>query len=393
MQKKISIGIDIGTQNTRIIVLGDEGNNVPKVISSYSSVSRGLRHGYITKTKDASQSVREAFKNIEKMFVGTKLPKICVSVGGTGLSGNIFQSSLPLLKSQMEVTDEDISRVSESGRSDMPQAFALNRRIIHSFPLQYKIDGRVVQGKPHGLKGSRLEARTLFVTCLNHHINDILEAIEDAGASVDNIVSTPIARGNLLLTRVEKVAGVALLDIGLETTSLVVFEDGLPISLEVYPGGANDITNDLALGLKIDLNEAEETKRGVARIEHPKKKVDEIIKNRLEKIFAPAEEHLKKIGKNGLLPAGIILCGGGAEVAHIEAVAKSYFKLPARRIEERVDSGLRTQLKISEWGGAYGAALFNLSDEDEESFGLKLGLDLGKKFSKDIWSWIKQFLP
>jgi len=75
MQKKISIGIDIGTQNTRIIVLGDEGNNVPKVISSYSSVSRGLRHGYITKTKDASQSVREAFKNIEKMFVGTKLPR------------------------------------------------------------------------------------------------------------------------------------------------------------------------------------------------------------------------------------------------------------------------------------------------------------------------------
>lgn len=393
MQKRIAIGIDIGTQNTRVIVLGDEGDGALKVLTSQTSVSRGLRHGYITKTKDASQSVREAFKNTEKMFVGTKMPKICVTVGGTGLSGNVFQSSLPLLKSQMEVTDEDIARVSESGRSDMPQAFALNRRIIHSFPLQYKIDGRVVQGKPHGLKGSRLEARTLFVTCLNHHVNDILEAIEEAGASVGNIVSTPIARGNLLLTRVEKVAGVALLDIGFETTSFIIYEDGLPVSLEVYPVGANDITNDLALGFKIDLNEAEELKRGGARLDYPKKKVEDIIKSRLEKIFQPAEEHLKKIGKNGLLPAGIILCGGGAEVAHIEAIAKSYFKLPARRIEERIDSGLRTQLKVSEWGGAYGAALFNLSEEDEESFGLRLGLDLGKKVGKDMWKWIKQFLP
>ncbi|MFA6297375.1 MAG: cell division FtsA domain-containing protein, partial [Candidatus Paceibacterota bacterium] len=295
---------------------------------------------------------------------------------------------------ELEVTDSDIAKASESGRSDMPQAFALNRRVIHGFPLQYKIDGRVILGKPLGLKGSRLESRTLFITSLNTHINSVLEAIEDAGFEVEDIVSSPIARGNFLLSKAEKIAGVALLDIGLETTSLVVYENGLPISLEVFPVGSNDITNDIALGLKISLGEAEEIKKGiVGRIEYPKKKLDEIINSRLSNIFNLVETHLKKLGRNGLLPAGIVLCGGGSEIAHIEAIAKSVLKLPSRRVEERIDNGSRGQIKISEWAAAYGAALFSLSNTDEESFGLKQSIALSKRAGKGMWEWIKQFLP
>jgi len=397
MSQNISIGIDIGTSTTRVVVLQDISaveNKSPKIFTTAEAPSKGLRHGYVTNVPEASKGIRAALKSIEKSLIGIKPPKICISVGGVGLGGNIFQSTIPLSKSELEVTDEDVAKVSESGRSDMPQAFALNRKVIHSFPLQYKVDGRVIPGRPHGLKGSRLESRTLFITSLNHHINDVLEAIEDAGFEVEDIVSSPIARGNFLLSKAEKIAGVALLDIGSETVSLVVYENGLPISLETFSIGSNDITNDIALGLKISLKEAEEVKKGiVARTDYPKKKLDDIINARLSDIFDLVEAHLKKIGKNGLLPAGIVLCGGGSEIAHIEAIAKANLRLPARRVEERIDNGVRGQIKISEWAAAYGAALFSLSNEDEESFGLKQGLALGKRAGKGMWEWIKQFLP
>jgi len=397
MSQNISIGIDIGTSTTRVVVLQDISemeNKSPRVYATAEVPSKGLRHGYVTKVSEASKSIRTALKAIEKNLIGIKPPKICISVGGVGLGGNIFQSTIPLSKSELEVTDADVAKASESGRSDMPQAFALNRRVIHGFPLQYKIDGRVIPGRPHGLKGSRLESRTLFITSLNHHINDILEAVEDAGFEVEDIVSSPIARGNFLLSKAEKIAGVALLDIGSETTSLVVYENGLPISLETFAVGSSDITNDIALGLKVNLSEAEEIKKGiVGRVEYPKKKLDEIIHSRLSDIFDLVETHLKKIGKNGLLPAGIVLCGGGSEIAHIEAIAKSVLKLPSRRVDDRIDNGSRGQIKISEWAAAYGAALFSLSNADEESFGLKQSIAIGKMAGKGMWEWIKQFLP
>jgi cell division protein FtsA len=398
MAKQVSIGIDIGTHFTRAVCLQDNEQDTGPAIRIAGvgiAESKGVRHGYITNIPEAAKSIRNALKPIEKALVGIKMPPVCISVGGVGLSGNIFQSSVSLSRTEMEVTDADVAKVSDHTRSDMPQAFALNRRVLHSFPLQYKVDGRIIPGKPHGLKGMKLESRTLFITCLAHHVNDTIEAVENAGYEIEDITSSPIARGNLLLTKAEKIAGVALVDIGAETLSVAVYENSLPISLEVFGTGSNDITNDIALGLKVGLPEAEEMKKsiGLGRTEHPKKKLDDIIHKRLCIMFELVENHLKKIGKNGLLPAGIVLSGGGAEITHIEAAAKVHLKLPTRRIEERTDNGNRGQMKTSEWAGAYGAAMFSMSNEDEESFGLKNGIAFGKKAGKNVWEWIKQFLP
>ena len=398
MSKHVSIGIDIGTHFTRAVCLqdnGQESGSSIRIAGVGISESKGIRHGYITNIPEAAKSIRAAIKPIEKALVGMKMPPLCISISGVGLSGNIFQSSSSLLKNEMEVTDNDVAKVSDHLRSDMPQAFALNRRVLHSFPLQYKVDGRVIPGKPHGLKGAKLESRTLFITCLAHHINDSIEAIETAGYEVEDITSSPIARGNLLLSKAEKIAGVVLVDIGAESLSVVVYENGLPVSLEVFGTGSNDITNDIALGLKISLPEAEEIKKsiGLGRTEYPKKKLDDIIAKRLSSMFSLIEDHLKKIGKSGLLPAGVVLSGGGSEITHIEAIAKAQLRLPARRIEERTDDGNRGQMKTSEWAGAYGAAMFSLGNDDEESFGLKHGLAFGKRAGKNLWEWIKQFLP
>ena len=389
---KYSIGIDIGTNFTRAVCLEDTGTTI-RIAGVGLAESKGIRHGYITNISEAAKSIRAAVKGIEKTMVGVPLPPLCISIGGVGLSGNIFQSSVSLSKNEMEVTESDVAKVSDHLKSDMPQAFALNRRVLHSFPLQYKVDGRIIPGKPHGLKGMKLESRTLFITCLSHHIHDAIEAVDQAGFETDDITSSPIARGNLLITKAEKIAGVALVDIGAEVTTVITYENGLPISLESFGVGGNDITNDIALGLKVSLPEAEEIKKGMVRTEYPKKKVEDIVALRLSKMFDLVEDHLKKIGKAGLLPAGVVFSGGGAEVSHIEAIGKAKFKLPTRRIEERTDNGNRGQMKTSEWAGAYGAAMFSISNEDEESFGLKHGIALGRKVGKSFWEWIKQFLP
>jgi cell division protein FtsA len=394
MAQNVAIGIDIGTHFTRAVVLQNTDNKIT-VAAIGTADSKGVRHGYITNTNEASKSIRTALKGVERTLIGMKLPHVCIAMAGVSLGGNIFQSSVPISRGEMEVTDEDITRVAESPRSDMPQAFSLNRRVIHSFPLQYKIDGRIVPGKPHGLKGSKLESRTLFITGLSNHIDNSIEAVDDAGFEVEDVVASPIARGNVLLTKSEKIAGVALVDIGAETVSVVVYENGLPISLEVFEIGSNDITNDIALGLKITLKEAEDIKKGiVANLVYPKKKVDDIIYKRLSEILTLIDDHFKKIGKSGLLPAGVVLSGGGAEIMHIELIAKNHLRLPTRRIEERIDNGSKTQIKSSEWAGAYGAAMFSLlNSTDEESYGLKV---IGKKLGthgKGILEWIKQFLP
>ncbi len=389
---KYSIGIDIGTNFTRAVCLEDTGTTI-RIAGVGLAESKGVRHGYITNIPEAAKGIRAAVKGIEKSMVGVPLPPLCISIGGVGLSGNIFQSSVSLSKNEMEVTDSDVAKVSDHIRSDMPQAFALNRRVLHSFPLQYKVDGRIIPGKPHGLKGMKLESRTLFITSLSHHIHDAIEAVDQAGFETDDITSSPIARGNLLISKTEKIAGVALVDIGAEVMTVIVYENGLPISLETFAVGGNDITNDIALGLKVSLPEAEEIKKGMVRTDYPKKKVESIVELRLSKMFDLIEGHLKKIGKAGLLPAGVVFSGGGAEVSHIESIGKAKFRLPTRRIEERTDNGNRGQMKTSEWAGAYGAAMFSISNEDEESFGLKHGIALGKKAGKSLWEWIKQFLP
>ncbi len=392
MKRNVSIGIDIGTRSTKVVIL-QNGNGVkeeavkqslaPRIIATGLSDTKGMRHGYITHLGEAIKSVRGAVRMAEKTL-GTKMPKACISVGGISLSGNVFISSTAIAKNG-EVSAQDVAKVLEPAHTDMPQSFALNRRIINTFPLSYKIDGRTVPGNPHGLKGAKLESRSLYVTCLTHHINDLIAAVEEADIDVEDIIAGPIASANVVLSKAEKIAGVVLVDIGAETVSMVVYENGLPISLEVFQIGSNDITNDIALGMKINLDQAEAMKKESGKGEHSKRKLDEIIHARLSDIFELIEGHLKKIGKSGLLPAGIVLCGGGSELNNIEEIAKHYLKLPARRVENKLDGNMRGQIKSGEWGGAYGAALFSLSPSEEDG---------GEEPSgPGFFAWIKQFLP
>jgi len=228
--------------------------------------------------------------------------------------------------------------------------------------------------------------------CLENHLNDLIEAVEDAGIQVADVVASPIAGSFVSLTKTQKIAGCVLANIGAETVSIVVYENGIPISLEVFPIGSTDITNDIALGLKVPLDEAESIKLGsVTRTSYPKKKLDDIISARLSDMFELIEAHLSKIGRSGLLPAGIVITGGGSGIGHIEDIARSSLQIPSKIGKLEVANGGKIQ--DSSWAVAHGLALAGLLSEDENSLS---GASVAKLFGK-IWArfvrWIKQFLP
>lgn len=383
MARSIITGIDIGTHQIKVVIAHAterNDNGLPKILGVGAVESRGLRHGYIVNIADASVSIRRAVSEAEKK-AGVKVKKAFIAIGGIGLGSIVSSSSVIISRADLEITNLDVKKVQEQCEKDIPAAAILNKKIINQIPLQYKIDGKATHGRPEGMKGSKFEIKTLYITCLEHHLNDLMQAVEEAGIAVEDVVAAPIAANLVTLSKSQRIAGCVLANIGAETVSIAVFENSAPTSLEVLSIGSTDITNDIALGLKVPLEEAEQIKIGaITGSAYPRKKLEEIIYARLSDIFELIESHLKKIGRNGLLPAGIVLTGGGSSLSNIEDVAKTALRLPAR-----------IGGKDSIWVVAYGLCVFGTHTEEEAS--IDTSAQFLSKFLKGVVSWIKQFLP
>lgn len=391
MNRNIRVGIDIGTYQIKVVVSerNQSESSLPKIIGTGIAESKGLRHGYIINTEDVRESISRAIAQAEKSS-GVKISRAYISVGGIGLSGitNIGQTIVS--RADLEITALDIEKVQAICEQDIPPAQIQNRRILHAIPVGYKIDGRPVLGnRPLGMKGGKLEVKMLFVTCLEQHLADLIQAVEDINIQVIDILASPIAASVVILNKAQKIAGCVLANIGAETISVVVFENNLPVSLEVFPIGSTDITHDIALGLKVPLEEAESIKKGaVTQTYVSKKKLDEIIHARLSDMFELIEAHLKKIGRSGMLPAGIFITGGGSGIGTIEDFAKIMLKLPSK--VATLQAGEKGRVIDSTWAVAYGLSVIGLSKEDTQTLGTRNRIkDTGEK----IFSWFKQFLP
>ncbi|OHA83329.1 MAG: cell division protein FtsA [Candidatus Yonathbacteria bacterium RIFCSPLOWO2_01_FULL_47_33b] len=382
--KRISTGIDVGTHTTRIVIIEHTRGEAPRIIGTGVAETRGLRHGYIVNKMDALKSVSQAIAHAEKM-AGIKITNALLSVGGISLESVVSHGSATISRASGEVGDQDIKKAASEAEESL--AHLTNKRIIHRIPLRYKLDGKEVLGDPKGMIGSKLEVKMLVITCLEQHLNDIVRVIEELGVEVDDIIPSPIAAGQVALNKKQRSVGCALVNIGAETVSIAVFENDIPISLQVFPIGSTDITNDIALGLKIPLDEAEKVKISGPSGTYSKKKLDEIIEARLEDIFELIEAHLKKINRNGLLPAGIVLTGGGAGIATIEDLAKAVLKLPSSIAHPAGATASKNPIKDSSWLVAYGLALYGLQKpEAPTTSNIDDVLTMLKK-------WIKPFLP
>lgn len=375
---------------TRVVV-GEflKGEKTPKIIGMGESPTRGLRHGYVVHFDEAVESVKKAVAQAEKTS-GIRIRRAYIAVGGTSLRGELGSGMAIVSKADGEVTSLDMTKSIDEASENLSSS---NKKIIHTFPLSYKLDGKEVLGRLEGMRGTKLETKVLFITCSNQHLEDLVEVVSLAGVEPIDLVAAPIAASNIALNEKQKVAGSGLVNIGAETVSLAIFENEIPVSVHTFSIGSEDITNDIALGFKIPLDKAEALKCGNGVDEYPKKKLEEIIEARLSDIFELIDNHLKKIKRSELLPAGIVFVGGGANILRLEELAKEALRLPCSIGSTEMFGITKTKLRDPAYFTALGLVVSGKTDNDYISGSVGSFGKAMKDLKNTIKSGLKQLMP
>lgn len=356
MARNVTVGIDIGTSTIKVMVVEhakDKEARSSRIIGTGISETKGFKKGFVSDQKELIKSIGAAVHNAE-ISSGIKIRQATISIDGITLESRVSRGSSIISRADNEVTSFDIEKAIKDSENNLKSP---NKHVIETLPVIFKLDSREVYGKVEGLKGVRLEVTTLFINCSNQHLDDLVQATNAAGIDVVDVIAAPVAASAVALEDREKTAGCILIDIGNETTSTVVFEDGNIIALKIFPIGSNNITNDLALGLKIPLDDALSIKLGKSTSEVPERKVNDIINSRVVDVFDSVQKFLKKINRDERLPAGAIVIGGGANIKSVEEVAKKILNLPSKI------NGLKNKNSIDPtWFVTYGLCM---SGKDE----------------------------
>jgi cell division protein FtsA len=384
MARRIVTGIDIGTFQVKVVVVEEIRDNRGRdlrVLGTGLAESKGLRHGYLVNSDEVTASVREAKRQAEATAQVT-ISTAFLAIGGISLDEARASGEAIISRADQEVTDLDLDAASAKAKEAAAPAF-LNRRILHDIPTEYRIDGNKILGEPRHMRGTRLEVDHLYVTCLSQHADALVAAVEEADIEVLDQMASPLAGSYVLLTNDQKMKGCVLANIGAETVSIVVYDENVPISVKVFPIGSAHITDDIALGFRISLEEAERVKLGrLTGQMYPRKRVDDMITARFSTLFALIDKHLRSLNRRGPLPAGIILSGGGSGAGMVSDIAKSALKLPARIADMKIS--FDPKMRDATWAVAYGLALWGLTGDTSAP---RKGM--GASFSK----FFRQFLP
>lgn len=408
-------GLDIGTQSIRVVQAKQSQDTGEFSIIGASEVPAiGLRKGVIVDIEEAVSSISQALERVERM-TGVPVSEVNVSVGGSHISSVPSHGVIAISRADGEITENDIIRCIDASQAiSIPQ----NREVLHVFPKTFTLDGQTGIKDPLGMTGIRLEVNTIIVQAGLPFIKNLNRAILQAGLEVQDLVLAPIAAAESVLTKRQKDLGVAVIDLGAGTTSMAVYEEGDLLHTQVLPVGCMHITNDIAIGLRCSIDTAEKVKlmyghadpKAVSKIEDiDLSKIDpqedalisqqyvvEIIEARLEELLEHVNGELKKISRDGKLPAGIVLTGGGSNLPGISEFVKKYLRLPVQigkpqnvtTIIDRVDDpSFATAVGLVLWGGKFSAGA---SSGGMPSF---LKNMLGNDSFTKIRKWLKSFLP
>jgi cell division protein FtsA len=397
---RVAIGIDFGTEAIKTVALEVvRGEAVPRVVGVGAALSQGMRRGVVVDSDLAAIALKEAVGNLFKSMEAQS-GSYYVGVGGQGLGYQRARGSIRVSRADNVVSHEDVKRAMQTAENNLLRI--QNREILQSFPITFRIDDDTTSRDPVGLSGTKLDADGLFFTAFAHNSKAVVKSLDDARVDAEEFWASPYAAATALLSKRDKEVGVMVLDIGAATTSLIIFEDGLPYSLEVIPWGSAHITNDIVRGFTVDIDEAEKLKIhygavGEAAVfskkddlvygNYSKKRLSEIIEARLDDIFEYVEKHLKKVDRTGLLPGGIILVGGGANLPGIDSFAKQYLKLPARIGAVGGVGGYTDKVGNPIWATAAGLALLGI--ERQRSGGITLRGGSGGMIAR----FLRAFLP
>lgn len=387
MSKNITVGIDLGSHLVKVMVvehLKERDKKTSRIIGTGKSEARGIKNGYINQPEEVVRSIMKAIREAEHRS-GIKIRQATLAVGGVSLESKLAKGTAIISRADNEVSSLDVQnavRESEQGLK------LLNRHVIDSIPYVYKLDGKDLFGRPEGLRGVKLEVTSLFVTCINQHLEALVNSVNNAGVDVVDVIAAPLASSVAVLSTQQKTAGCILVDIGSETVSLSVFEDGDIISIKVLPLGGMDITKDLALGLKISLDEAEKIKKGEITGNFSQREVEEIAEARITEFFEIIQKFLKKINKDGRLAGGAIIVGGATNNEMTERIAKDILNLPIT-MAGSLGSGV---LKDPAWYVVYGLCMSGKYNQGHNSYSnpfVKIMKSIGD-FFKNI---AKQLMP
>ena len=438
-KQRIIAGIDVGSSKIATIIGSvEEEEKQIKVIGASSTPSRGIRKGQIVNIEEAAEAVVESVEAAERM-AGYSLTRAVVSISGPHLASQNSRGVVAVAEPEGEINGDDVLRVIEAAKAiSLPSS----REVIHVVPRYFTVDGQDGIKDPVGMSGVRLEVETHIVTGSTTAMRNLAKCVSEVGADVQNLVAAGLSSAEAILTETEKELGVVLVDIGGGVTDVVVFIEGAPFYTVVLPIGAKNVTNDLAIGLRLSLESAEKIKtffsekENQPRIKKLKSEKDKkerdsesekdedeldlkdlgiveevkkvskktlsegIIRPRLNEIFTMIGLELKKSGAIGLTPAGVVITGGGALTVGIKEAAKRNLSMPVRIGVPQGIGGLVDEAEKTEFATGVGLLHYGVKSEIRSTSSFSL-LKIGKKLEKiplrgavgKATSLIKQFLP
>ncbi len=388
-------GLDIGTSKTKILLVERNKEGNLELISKAEEPTEGVRRGVIIDGEKVSNILSVLFQKIAAE-VGEKINSVYTALNGSHLFSVFSRGLISVSRADQKISEEDVQRVLQAAQTiNLPS----NKEIFDAIVKEFIVDGQAEVKKAVGLQGVRLEAEVLALGGFSPYLENQKKAILGADLEVLDAIPAPVAAARAVLNEKQKELGVAVVDIGAGTTGLAVFEEGDLLHLAVLPIGSDNITDDIAIGLKIDVEVAERIKQeygsclfkgkdmrqkinfgGNAPLIFSKKFLVKIISDRVSELFNLVNQELKKIRKEKLLPGGIVLTGGGAKLPKILDLAKDKLHLPVRIGRPKGIFGLEEDLRLAVVCGLvlYGAEC----QAEEKNF----------KFGSGITSKIKKFL-
>lgn len=370
---KYAVGIDIGTTNVRCVVGHiDNSTGIPTVVGVGITPNSGMRKGVVINLSGPAQAIDEALGEAERMS-GYQIDAAAISINGSHILSTHADGMIAVGSPNHEINQEDIARIEEVATLGKVPA---NREILEVVPHSYKLDGQDIKN-PIGMTGTRLEIDAHVVSVLVPYLSNLQKTSEIAKVFPRSVTVAGIAAARAVLNENQIENGVALIDIGGATTNIAIYEEGdLQFSAVIPLGGVN-ITNDLAIGLRTDPEIAEKIKiehaSAVSRHESGSvnikvndesfdfkiSEIDEIVEARLEEIFEAVNKELKRAGRAGKLPSGVVLTGGTAQLKGIAEYAKESLNLAVRIGKPSGYGGVADDIEKSQFATAVGLMLID----------------------------------
>lgn len=341
------VAIDIGSHKIKAIIGEWNDRKELRILGVGVSDSQGIRKWNILDMEAFKMNLDSALGEAEKM-TGEQVSHVCLGLSGIHI--NIAPRSSIVPVSGTEVTDEDVSRALDMSQNGMD---TMNRTILKVVPESFGLDLESGIKNPIGMSGKKLEVRSHIVSISSNVLANIKKWVLDIGVEVIDTYPNILAIGEATLTKRQRELGVVIVDIGSSATNIAVYEEWSLIYAEVLPIGGEHVTSDLALGLRISIDTAERLKlecgdltlrekwkendeeidlsqiSNVDMMVVSRNFMNEIIRARYEEIFHHITMELKKVGRDGMLPEGIVITGGGSKMRGLVDLARGYMRLPA----------------------------------------------------------------